>query len=264
MLEFLLCSLITILPYYLFRRHYSGKRWGHDITFFTMWYELRWGITACILLTVALITLIFYYHPSTTHVAPMFRTVTILPEAGGRVKEVFVTNHQLVEAGEPLFSIEESSQLAAVEQARAALQAVEAEFSLAAPIIKPGSLAELTCFSKPFTIVPMVVTAVQPMIAAGQIRPTDQLIDLQDRARPGTLSVMMEPLYENGMDGIPPGSKCIANAYSNHHEMLTSGEVGTGAYLYYHMVDAVGIVHAVILRIQALLIPVKLLVFSGH
>jgi len=34
--------------------------------------------------------------------------------------------------------------------------------------------------------------------------------------------------------------------------------------LYLHMVDAVGVVHAVILRAQALLLPVKALVLSGH
>ncbi len=31
-----------------------------------------------------------------------------------------------------------------------------------------------------------------------------------------------------------------------------------------HVVDAVGIVHAMLLRIQALLLPVKTLVLSGH
>ena len=59
MLEFLLCSVVTILPDFLVRRYLQGKRWGHEITFFSMWYELRWGVTACVLLTVALITLIF-------------------------------------------------------------------------------------------------------------------------------------------------------------------------------------------------------------
>ena len=58
-LEFLLCSVVTILPDFLVRRYLQGKRWGHEITFFSMWYELRWGVTACVLLTVALITLIF-------------------------------------------------------------------------------------------------------------------------------------------------------------------------------------------------------------
>ena len=70
MLELILCSLITELPDYLFRRHAQGKRWGDQITFFTMWYELRWGITACLILTVSLIAVVFYDHPSTTNAGP--------------------------------------------------------------------------------------------------------------------------------------------------------------------------------------------------
>jgi hypothetical protein len=31
-----------------------------------------------------------------------------------------------------------------------------------------------------------------------------------------------------------------------------------------HAVDAVGLVHAMILRIQALILPIQTLVFSGH
>ena len=102
------------------------------------------------------------------------------------------------------------------------------------------------------------------MIAAGQVRPTDQLVELQDRERPGSLLVRMEPLYADGMDGILPGTKCIANAYTNNHELIASGELGLLGYLYYHMVDAVGIAHAVLLRVQALTIPVQILVFSAH
>src|SRR5210317_423558 len=126
MLEFLLCSLITILPDYLGRRYLQGKRWGQEIDFFTMWYELRWGITACMLLTIALITLIFYYHPSTANASPFFRTVTMLPEGGGRVAEVFVENDQVVAAGDPLFSIQDSTQLAAVEAAQVRIAEVDA------------------------------------------------------------------------------------------------------------------------------------------
>jgi hypothetical protein len=59
MLEFLLCSLLTILPDFLYRRYAQGKRIGREITLFSMWYELRWGITACVLLTLSLITVIF-------------------------------------------------------------------------------------------------------------------------------------------------------------------------------------------------------------
>ena len=66
MFEFLLCSMITILPDYLYRRFGQGKRIGHEITIYSMWFELRWGITACLILTISLITMIFYYHPSTS------------------------------------------------------------------------------------------------------------------------------------------------------------------------------------------------------
>ena len=83
MLELILCSLVTVLPDYLFRRYREGKRWGDQITFFTMWYELRWGITACLILTVSFITVVFYYHPSTTNAGPYFRTIPLLPEGGG-------------------------------------------------------------------------------------------------------------------------------------------------------------------------------------
>jgi multidrug resistance efflux pump len=413
MLEFLLCSLVTILPDFLCRRYIQGKRWGSEITFFTMWYELRWGVTACVLLTVALITLIFYYHPSTANATPFFRTVTMLPEGGGRVDEVFVKNGQLVESGDPLFSLHDSSQMASVEVAQslileldagvmvaisekaamkglveqavgalkqaqnelrmkqelqqrdrglvsprelqrlrnnvasrqgalsaalANLQAVQSQLDsvipaqrasavealeqaqvevskttifagvagrvaqfflqsgdyvnpilrpaglliptdtvasgrfevqagfsqLAAPVVKPGTLAEITCMSKPFVVIPMVVTRVVDVIAAGQLRPSDTLLDVQQRAKPGTLTVAMEPLYEGGLEGVLPGSKCLANAYTYNHDLLSSGDLGAMQYFYLHMVDAVGIVHAVILRIQALMLPVKALVFAGH
>ena len=413
MLEFLLCSVVTILPDFLIRRYAQGKRWGKDITFFSMWYELRLGITACVLLTVALITLIFYYHPSTVHAAPFFRTVTMLPEGGGRVEEVFVKNAQLVKAGDPLFSLQDNSQLEAVDVARSRVAEIEARLilanselaamdgligqaqgaldqsrnelrmkeellaksadivskreierlnnavqskegtldtamanrdavksqidavlpaqrasaiealeqaqveaskttiyagingrvaqfalrpgdyvnpilrpaglliptdsvesglvevqagfnQLAAPVIRPGTLAEISCMSRPFSVIPMVVTRVGNVIAAGQLRPSDALIDVQERARPGSLTVAMEPLYPDGLQGVLPGTKCIANAYTSNHDLIASGELGLLDYLYLHMVDAVGIVHAVILRIQTLMMPVKMLVFSGH
>lgn len=78
------------------------------------------------------------------------------------------------------------------------------------------------------------------------------------------MTVVMAPLYSNGLDGVFPGTKCIANAYTNNHELIASGELGAFEGLYLHMVDAVGIVHAVILRIQTLMLPVKMLVFAGH
>jgi multidrug resistance efflux pump len=410
MLELLLCSLVTVLPDYLIRRYRQGKRWGREITFFSVWYELRVGITACLILTVGLITLIFYYHPSTTNVSLFFRTVTVLPETGGRVEEVFVENNQLVEAGAPLFRVDDATQAAAVEAARQSVAEIEAQQSVAqsdlaavrgafdsaqgalnrtqteldrtlalqarnpdvvnqreldrlqgtvesqqgavdaaraqieaaqtridtllpaqlaraqadleaaqvaldkttlyagvagrleqftlqpgdfvspllrpagilvpadsgryriqagfdqitAQVIRPGMVGEISCFSKPFTIIPVVVTAVQDVIAAGQIRPTDALLDIQDRARPGTLTVTMEPLYAGQLDGVPPGSACIANAYTSNHDRLTEGDLSLGAYVFLHVVDTVGLMHALILRIQTLLFPVQTLVLSGH
>ena len=413
MLELILCSMLTVLPDYLFRRYGQGKRWGHEINFFSMWYELRWGITACMLLTISLITLIFYYHPATTNATPFFRTVTMLPEGGGRVEEVFIKNKQLVEAGDALFSLQNTTQSTAVDTARGKIAEVEAAFAvseselaasaglvdqakgaldqasnelrmkkelkskganlvsnreverlentvssrqgalaaaiaseeavnahltivlpsqkfsamdalkqaeaelektvvyagvsgrvqqfflrpgdyvnpilrpagiliptegaesgthlvqagfsqLAVPVIHPGTLAEITCLSKPFTIIPMVVTEVQDVIVSGQLRPTDVLIDIQDRAKPGSFMVVLEPLYSNGLEGVLPGTKCIANAYTSNHDLIASGDLGMSEMLFLHLVDTVGAVHAIILRIQTLMLPVQMLVFSGH
>lgn len=408
MFELLLCSMLTILPDYLFRRYGQGKRIGRDITLYTVWYELRWGITACLLLTVSLITMIFYFHPSARTATAIFRTVTIMPEATGRVEEVFIGLNQKVEAGSPLFRLDNSEQQAALETARRRVAEVEAgikvtqteligvdgqikeaqgayqtavdeyemkaqlltnnavarreverlattidgrkgaldatvakkltletqisaqlpaqrasaeaalaqaqveldktivragvagtvqQFTLRrgdvvnamlrpagilvpegagqstliagfgqieAQVMKKGMIAEATCIGKPFTIIPMVVTDVQEVIAAGQLRATDQLIDVQQTAQPGTLTVFLQPLYPGGLNGVPPGSSCIANAYTNNHDALADPNIGKVRWFALHMVDAVGLVHAMILRIQALLLPVQTLVLSGH
>jgi hypothetical protein len=110
----------------------------------------------------------------------------------------------------------------------------------------------------------MVVTQVQDYIAAGQVRAGEVLIDAQQVRRPGTITVFLEPLYKGGLDGVTPGSSCIANAYTNSHDILASKDIGLVRWLYLHMVDTVGIVHAAILRLQALVLPIKVLVFSGH
>src|SRR6201996_1574570 len=108
MLELLFCSLLTILPDYLFRRYVQGKRLGKEITFYSVWFELRWGITACLILTVGLITVIFYNHPSTSNVTLFFRTIPIVPETNGRVAEVYVGYTGQVAQGAPLFRLDSS------------------------------------------------------------------------------------------------------------------------------------------------------------
>jgi multidrug resistance efflux pump len=411
MLELLLCSLLTIVPDYLYRRYRQGKRLGKEINLFSVWFELRWGIISCLMLTVGFITLIFYYHPTTTSVTAFFRAIPIAPEANGRVAEVYVGGiSQRIEKGQPIFRLDSSKQGAAVESARrriveteaaivvarsellategqiqqaksahqqavdeletkeelnrrgsdtvarreierlrnivdarkgavdasnAAKSAAEArlltllpaqkataeaaltqaqieldktviragvtgrveQFALhvgdivnpfmraagvlipeqagrrglvagfgqiEAQVIKVGMVAEATCVSKPWTIIPMVVTQVQDYIAAGQFRAGEQLIDAQQIRQPGTILAVLEPLYEGGLEGVTPGSSCVANAYTSNHELLASGKVGFFGGLGLHAIDAVGIVHAMLLRIQALLLPVKLLVLSGH
>ena len=133
-----------------------------------------------------------------------------------------------------------------------------------AQVMKVGMVAEATCMSKPWTVIPMVVVGVQDFIAAGQFRGGEQLVDPLQVMRPGTILVYLEPLYEGGLEGVTPGSSCIANAYTSHHDLIASGNVGATKGLVLHAVDAVGLVHAMILRIQALLLPIRLLVFSGH
>ena len=408
MLELLLCSMFTVLPDYLYRRYVQGKRFGREITLFSVWFELRWGITLCLILTVSLITTIFYYHPSTKSTVAFFRTVPLLPEGSGRVAEIYVKSRDQVKAGQPIFKLDSSEQEAALESARrrvaevdAALQqamneleasegriveaesshqqaleelqtklvlyerdvvaqreveklqnivegrqgtldaaqankrSVEAQISLVLPaqkdsaeaarqeaevdlakttvyagvdgtveqfalrkgdivnplmrpagilvpadagrrglwagfgqieaqVMKAGMAAEVACIAQPLKIIPMVVTEVQDLIAAGQVRPTDQLIDPVQATQPGTIAVFLEPLYEGGFDAIPPGGHCIANAYTSNHDRLQNEEMGMGQWLFLHVVDTVALVHAMILRVQALLLPVQTLVLGGH
>ena len=131
MLELLLCSLLTVLPDYLYRRYAQGKRFGKEITLYSVWYELRWGITACLMLTVGLITLVFYNHPSTSNVTLFFRTVPIISEANGRVAEVYIGPRDRVKEGEPIFKLDSSQQEAAVETARRKIAETDAALEVA-------------------------------------------------------------------------------------------------------------------------------------
>jgi multidrug resistance efflux pump len=410
MLELTLCSMLTILPDYLYRRLVQGKRLGKEITFFSVWFELRWGIVSCLMLTISLITLIFYFHPSSNTATLLFRTVPILPEASGRVAEVRLDFSAPVAKGDVIFKLDSSKQEAAMETARrkiaevdaalvsahvdvlkaegqiqeaksalqqtqdelnvksdlqrrnpgivpqrdieklqvlvdgrqgaldaanAAKQSTELRVSTLLPaekasaqaaleqaqvdldktiiragvagrveqfllrvgdvvnplmrpagilipegagqrglqagfgqieaqVLKPGMVAEAACNSMPWTIIPMVVTGVQDYIAAGQFRGGEQLIDVQNTERPGTILIFLEPLYKGGLEGVTAGSSCIVNAYTSNHELISSGKLSTAKSFGLHAIDAVGLVHAMLLRIQALVLPIKTLVMSGH
>src|SRR3954469_17582206 len=126
MLELLLCSMLTLFPDFLFRRFAQGKRLGREITLFSVWYELRYGITLCLILTVLLITVVLYNHPASHNVTSLFRTISIFPEIGGRVSEVYVGYNEKVKKGDRLFKMDSSRQEAAVKTARAKIAEVEA------------------------------------------------------------------------------------------------------------------------------------------
>jgi len=409
MLELFLCALVTILPDYLIRRYVQGRRLGKEITIFSVWYELRWGITLCLILTICLITTIFYFHPSTKSATSVFRTVAVLPQINGRVAETFVELNQRVEKGQSLLRLDSAEQEADVETARRRITEIEAslvvaksrlaeadgriiqargtleqaldeftarseanrknpntfserdvermrirsdteqgaldaalasreatfseiEFQLPAekasaeaalkeaqvelektlvvagtdgvvqqfavkpgdivnPMLRPagvlvpdiertrllagfgqigakvmqvGMTGEVTCIAKPWEIVPVVVTDIQNVIASGQVRSSDTLLDVQHFVKPGSITVIMEPLFPGQLDDLPQGGSCIANAYTSNHEALQAADLGTLQRLGLHAIDAVGVVHAMILRIQTLLLPVQTLVLGGH
>jgi multidrug resistance efflux pump len=147
------------------------------------------------------------------------------------------------------------------EAGRIALQAGFDQIE--AQVIRRGMIGEAACTSVPFRIIPLVVTEVQSVIAAGQLRPSDQLVDPIQVARPGAITTYLEPLFQDGLEALPPGSSCIVNVYTSNHARLESPDVGTFDRIFLHMIDAVGVVHAAILRLQAILLPVRTLVLSG-
>jgi hypothetical protein len=112
-------------------------------------------------------------------------------------------------------------------------------------------------------VVPVMITEVQSVIAAGQIRPTDQLVDPLTSPAAGSITAYLSPLFPGQLDDLPPGSRCIANAYTSNHERLQDPELGTLTRFGLHAIDTVGLVHAMILRLQALFLPVRTLVFGG-
>ena len=126
MLELLLCATFTILPDYLYRRYRQGKRIGHEITLFSVWFELRYGIIGCLMLTVSLITMIFYYHPSTKSATLYFRTVPIMSEVAGRVAEVNFEVSASVKQGEVIFRLDSAKQEAALLTAKRKIAEVDA------------------------------------------------------------------------------------------------------------------------------------------
>ena len=133
MLEMMLCSLLTVFPDYLFRRYVQGKRIGKEITLYSVWFELRWGITGCLILTVLLITTVFYNHPSTTNVTfSSKRSRSFRKRTGASPRSMSATAGRSPR-GRPIFRLDSSKQEAAVETAQRKIAEVDADMVVAKP-----------------------------------------------------------------------------------------------------------------------------------
>ncbi len=130
MLELTLCSLLTIVPDYLYRRFYRARSGAWRLRSFP-YVRASLGITACIMLTVLLITVVFYNHPATTNVVSFFRTIPILPDTAGRVSEIYVNVTDQVKQGQKLFKLDSAKQEAALATAMRRVEQVDAAMEMA-------------------------------------------------------------------------------------------------------------------------------------
>jgi Multidrug resistance efflux pump len=78
------------------------------------------------MLTVSLITMIFYFHPSTNSATLYYRTVPIMAERIGRVAEVNVDVSASVKQGDVIFRLDSAKQEAALLTARRKIAEVDA------------------------------------------------------------------------------------------------------------------------------------------
>ena len=85
----------------------------------------------------------FLLPPLYHNAGPYFRTIPLLPEGGGRVEEVFVRNGEAVSAGDPLFSLLDSAQVAGVNVAESQLAQITSAFAQAEVQLE-GARATLT------------------------------------------------------------------------------------------------------------------------
>ena len=69
---------------------------------------------------------------------------------------------------------------------------------------------------------------------------------------------------KGGLEGVTPGSSCIANAYSNNHDIIVAKETGDHRRARAARGGRARTGACLILRLQALMLPFKTLVFSGH
>lgn len=74
--------------------------------------------------------------------------------------------------------------------------------------------------------------------------------------------VVMEPVFPSHADAIPPGSTCVGAAYTSRAAEIEAGEITGFDAVVATIVDGMGIANAIVIRGQALLLPIRILVFS--
>jgi multidrug resistance efflux pump len=117
--------LFTSFPVVL--RYFQLKRRGEEMTLWNM----RAALLAWLSLAFALFLTIFYFHPkSYTGIVP-FRTISVVAQASGPVTQLDILSGQSVAEGDLLFRVEDSSQQAAVAQAQAQLNQIDADENMA-------------------------------------------------------------------------------------------------------------------------------------
>jgi len=121
-------------------------------------------------------------------------------------------------------------------------------------------VAEVACVSKPWTVIPMTVAAVQDYIAAGQFRGGEQLLEAQQVTQPGTLLVFLEPSTKAG--SVASRRQQLHSQRPSNYDVIASKDTGAARRILLHCVDALALVQ--ILRLQALVLPLQTLVLSGH
>jgi hypothetical protein len=132
-------------------------------------------------------------------------------------------------------------------------------------VIKVGMIGEVTCLAKPWQIIPMVVTEVQPSSPPARCaRPTPWSMSSSTHG-PAPSRSSWSPSTKGQLDDLPLGGNCIANALHQQSRGAAGPDIGTLHSLGLHAIDTVGLVHALILRLKAaLLLPIQTLVLGGH
>ncbi|WP_299655074.1 HlyD family secretion protein [uncultured Tateyamaria sp.] len=116
MFELLLTSFPVVIRYFQLRRR------GEAISVWNM----RTAVFMWAAMAFALFLTIFYFHPKSYSGLLPFRTVSVVAQTNGPVTEVPILNGQRVAKGDLLFRIENSTQTAALNQAKAEFDRIAA------------------------------------------------------------------------------------------------------------------------------------------